>query len=160
MQVSNTASSSTLTQPGPTGNAVADPPSASADQAAATSATSTAKSPSQDDAVNISPEGAASAARETGSTTSAHTDNNGDTGAPGKTESSTPSTTASTADDSGDASATSDSSALKSFTYGTLGLERPDQPQSDQNPFYTAGRWLAAGLTIGGIISLLACRHI
>lgn len=46
-------------------------------------------------------------------------------------------------------------SPLKSFTYGTLGLERPDQPQDNTNPSYTAGRWLAAGLMIGGIISLL-----
>ena len=46
--------------------------------------------------------------------------------------------------------------AVKSLAYGTLGLERPDQPQQDRNEFYTAGRWIAAGLTIGGIISLLA----
>ena len=46
-------------------------------------------------------------------------------------------------------------SAVKSLAYGTLGLERPDQPQQDRNEFYTAGRWIAAGLTIGGIISLL-----
>ncbi|SAL47380.1 hypothetical protein AWB69_04774 [Caballeronia udeis] len=46
-------------------------------------------------------------------------------------------------------------SAVKSLAYGTLGLERPDLPQQDRNEFYTAGRWIAAGLTIGGIISLL-----
>ncbi|MEA3114108.1 MAG: hypothetical protein QOG58_3907 [Caballeronia sp.] len=46
-------------------------------------------------------------------------------------------------------------SAVKSLAYGTLGLERPDQPQQNHNEFYTAGRWIAAGLTIGGIISLL-----
>jgi hypothetical protein len=46
-------------------------------------------------------------------------------------------------------------SAVKSLAYGTLGLERPDQPQQDRNEFYTAGRWIAAGLTIGGIISLM-----
>ena len=49
----------------------------------------------------------------------------------------------------------SDSSAVKSFAYGTLGLERPDQPHEERNAFYTAGRWLAAGITLGGIISLL-----
>ncbi len=48
-----------------------------------------------------------------------------------------------------------DSSAVKSFAYGTLGLERPDQPHEERNAFYTAGRWLAAGITLGGIISLL-----
>jgi hypothetical protein len=47
-------------------------------------------------------------------------------------------------------------SAVKSLAYGTLGLERPDQPQQNHNEFYTAGRWIAAGLTIGGIITLLA----
>lgn len=51
--------------------------------------------------------------------------------------------------------AASDSSAVKSFAYGTLGLERPDQPHEARNAFYTAGRWLAAGITLGGIISLL-----
>ncbi|WP_165848158.1 hypothetical protein [Paraburkholderia lacunae] len=54
-----------------------------------------------------------------------------------------------------DASAT-DVSAAKSFAYGTLGLERPDRPHEKHNAFYTAGRWLAAGITIGGLISLLA----
>lgn len=46
-------------------------------------------------------------------------------------------------------------SAVKSFTYGTLGLERPDQPQEAGNEYYTAGRWLAAGATLWGIIALL-----
>ncbi len=76
--------------------------------------------------MNISPEGAAIAAQDPG--------------------------TADTSDDPGN---TANVSPLKSFTYGTLGLERPDQAQDNRNPFYTAGRWLAAGLTIGGIISLL-----
>ncbi|TCG09178.1 hypothetical protein BZM27_07180 [Paraburkholderia steynii] len=47
-------------------------------------------------------------------------------------------------------------SPVKAFAYGALGLERPDQPQDERNSFYTAGKWLAAGLTIGGLISLLA----
>jgi hypothetical protein len=55
---------------------------------------------------------------------------------------------------SGDGSALN-VSAVKSLAYGTLGLERPDQPQQNHNEFYTAGRWIAAGLTVGGIISLL-----
>lgn len=58
-------------------------------------------------------------------------------------------------DASTDEGSTSSVSAVKSLAYGTLGLERPDQPQQDRNTFYTAGRWIAAGLTVGGIISLL-----
>lgn len=87
------------------------------------------ETPGQDSAVHISAEGAAAAAQD-----------------------------ASTAqgDASGEGASTSDVSAAKSFAYGTLGLERPDQPQETHNAFYTAGRWLAAGLTMGGIISLLA----
>jgi hypothetical protein len=59
-------------------------------------------------------------------------------------------------DASTDEGSASNVSAVKSLAYGTLGLERPDQPQQNHNEFYTAGRWIAAGLTIGGIISLLA----
>ncbi len=59
------------------------------------------------------------------------------------------------ADTAGENGAASDPSAVKSFAYGTLGLERPDQPHEERNAFYTAGRWLAAGITLGGIISLL-----
>ncbi|CAN7765974.1 hypothetical protein LJR034_007416 [Caballeronia sp. LjRoot34] len=58
-------------------------------------------------------------------------------------------------DASSDDGSTSNVSAVKSLAYGTLGLERPDQPQQNRNEFYTAGRWIAAGLTVGGIISLL-----
>lgn len=58
-------------------------------------------------------------------------------------------------DDSNDPSG-DNISPLKSFAYGTLGLERPDQTQQETSSFYTAGRWLAAGVTIGGLISLLA----
>ncbi|TDN69517.1 hypothetical protein [Paraburkholderia sp. BL10I2N1] len=46
-------------------------------------------------------------------------------------------------------------SSVKSFAYGALGLERPDQPKENNNTCYSAGKWLAAGLTLGGIISLL-----
>ncbi|WP_158938565.1 hypothetical protein [Burkholderia sp. S171] len=58
-------------------------------------------------------------------------------------------------DASSDAGSASNVSAVKLLAYGTLGLERPDQPQENRNEFYTAGRWIAAGLTIGGIISLM-----
>ena len=57
--------------------------------------------------------------------------------------------------DASDSGGTTNVSPLKSLTYGTLGLERPDQSKENTNPFYTAGRWIAAGLTIGGLISLL-----
>jgi hypothetical protein len=118
MQISNAASSPTLTQTAVSGNAASDPASESANSAAPTTpVTSATSSPSQDSAVTISPEGAAISAQETDSQQSV--------------------------------------SPLKSLAYGTLGLERPDQSQENRNPFYTAGRWIAAGLTIGGIISLL-----
>jgi len=88
---------------------------------------------SQDAAVHISSQGVAAAAQEV--TTSAGA-SAADMGAAGN-------------------GTTSDSSAVKSFAYGTLGLERPDQPHEARNAFYTAGRWLAAGITVGGIVSLL-----
>ncbi|CAE6760903.1 hypothetical protein R75465_03149 [Paraburkholderia aspalathi] len=87
----------------------------------------------QDDAVHISAEGAATAAQE------------GNAIQDGEVS-----------DSAGGSVSTTDTSAVKAFAYGTLGLERPDQPHEERNAFYTAGRWLAAGLTIGGIISLLA----
>ena len=87
----------------------------------------------QDDAVHISAEGAATAAQE------------GNTVQDGAVS-----------DSAGEGASTTDVSAVKLFAYGTLGLERPDQPHEERNAFYTAGRWLAAGITIGGIISLLA----
>ncbi|MFM0097843.1 hypothetical protein PQQ87_19670 [Paraburkholderia nemoris] len=86
----------------------------------------------QDDAVHISAAGAATAAQE------------GNAIQDGEVS-----------DSAGEGASTTDVSAVKSFAYGTLGLERPDQPHEERNAFYTAGRWLAAGLTIGGIISLL-----
>jgi hypothetical protein len=58
-------------------------------------------------------------------------------------------------DASSDGSSASNVSAVKSLAYGTLGLERPDQPQQNGNEFYTAGRWIAAGIMVGGIISLM-----
>ncbi|MBN3756655.1 hypothetical protein G3N95_27215 [Paraburkholderia sp. Tr-20389] len=65
--------------------------------------------------------------------------------------------TGDTADDvtAGDDATPSDISPVKAFAYGALGLERPDQPKDERNSFYSAGKWLAAGLTIGGLISLL-----
>ena len=95
---------------------------------------------SQDSAVNISAAGAAAASSETGETTG---DDAGDTPHPD------------TAQDAGDDQEDPVKvSPAKSFTYGALGLERPDMPKENSNESYTAGRWLAAGLTVGGIISL------
>jgi hypothetical protein len=130
MQVSNAAASPTLTQTDASGSTTSNSPESAASDTPTTSVSSPAASPSQDAAVNISPEGAAISAQDASSTQS----------------------NASNSDDSG---GTTDVSPLKSLTYGTLGLERPDQSQDNRNPFYTAGRWLAAGLTIAGIISLL-----
>ncbi|REG50759.1 hypothetical protein B0G80_7220 [Paraburkholderia sp. BL6669N2] len=95
--------------------------------------TSTVGAPAQDDVVHISAEGAATAAQ----------DNNTGQGD-------------AVSDSASEDTPASGVSAVKSFAYGTLGLERPDQPQEAHNAFYTAGRWLAAGITIGGIVSLLA----
>ncbi|ALL67303.1 hypothetical protein K788_0005155 [Paraburkholderia caribensis MBA4] len=117
--------------------------------------------------VSISPEGAAAASRvqttdqatastdagtdtqteaDTGTPDSAVTDNDSDIDDPTATDDATGSTEANPAN----------VSPVKAFAYGALGLERPDQPHDERNSFYTAGKWLAAGLTIGGLISLLA----
>lgn len=60
------------------------------------------------------------------------------------------------ADTTADAStdATTEPSSVKSFAYGALGLERPEVQATDADGFYTAGKWVAAAATIGGIISL------
>ncbi|MFM0003607.1 hypothetical protein PQR57_21515 [Paraburkholderia dipogonis] len=128
MQI-DSALSSTL--PGPD-RVTTKSPSAADD---AVMQTSTVDAPTQDDAVHISAEGAATA-------TAAQEGNTGQGDA--------------VSDSASEGTPASGVSAVKSFAYGTLGLERPDQPQEAHNAFYTAGRWLAAGITIGGIISLLA----
>lgn len=120
--------------------------------------------------VSISPEGAAAASRAqttdqaNARTATASTDTGTDTETDTDTDTSD---SAATDGDMADPSATNDVtggtvtspanvSPVKAFAYGALGLERPDQPQDERNSFYTAGKWLAAGLTIGGLISLLA----
>ena len=100
--------------------------------AAQTTTSATSATSAQDDAVHISAEGATAAAQD------------GNIAQDG-TES----------DSAGESAPASGASAVKSFAYGTLGLERPDQHQEERNAFYTAGRWLAAGITVGGIVSLL-----
>lgn len=91
-----------------------------------------ASSPSQDDAVRISAAGVKAAAQDS----RASQDGSGSGADAGSGADPNPST-------------------VKSFAYGSLGLERPDQPQSDTNPGYTAGRWVAAGITIAGLVALL-----
>lgn len=173
MQISNAASSPTLTQPAQAGTGVASNVTTS-NSGTAESSTSRA-SPSQDAAVNISAEGTAALAGDQGSTAASSTTTqtgttSGDTTTDTDTDPDTATATATADDtnstnqsDSADDAAndgsvsggTTSVSPLKSFAYGSLGLERPDQTQQETNSFYTAGRWLAAGITIGGLISLL-----
>ncbi|AMV44868.1 hypothetical protein [Paraburkholderia caribensis] len=115
--------------------------------------------------VSISPEGAAAASRvqatdQATASTDAGTDTQtkADNGTPDSavTDSDIDNPTA-TDDATGSTEANpANVSPVKAFAYGALGLERPDQPHDERNGFYTAGKWLAAGLTIGGLISLLA----
>jgi hypothetical protein len=113
-------------------------------------------SPSQNAAVNISPEGTATLAGDQGSTTTSDTTTgtNTDTDTTSTNGTSDKSSTDDPGNDASVSTSTTSVSPLKSFTYGSLGLERPDQTQQETNSFYTAGRWLAAGITIGGLISL------
>lgn len=46
-------------------------------------------------------------------------------------------------------------SAAKLFAYGALGLQRPDATTNKPTDGYDVGRWLAAGLEVGTIISVL-----
>jgi hypothetical protein len=94
---------------------------------AVTAATSVTAVPSQDEAVQISPQGQAAASN----------DNADNPGAEATTESST----------------AANAQPLKSLVYGALGLDRPDEP-ADPNHAYTVGQWIAAGITLGGIVSL------
>ncbi len=66
---------------------------------------------------------------------------------------------------SGDNSSTGDDntpSAVKSFTYGVLNLPdpaattpAPEPSSSADNSYFTAGRWAAAAVTVGTLISLV-----
>jgi hypothetical protein len=100
------------------------------DTQAATDSSSLALSPSQDDAVQISPQGQAAASSENDDSAGSASDQT---------------TTESAAD--------ANAQPVKSLVYGSLGLERPDQP-TDPNQAYSLGRWIAAGITLGGIVSL------
>ncbi|MCP3716194.1 hypothetical protein [Paraburkholderia sp. CNPSo 3281] len=104
--------------------------------------TTVASSTSQDDAVQISPQGYAAAS----------TDDTADSDDAAADASDT--SDATDTSDTTDATSTPTSAQpVKSLVYGALGLERPDAP-ADPNHTYTLGRWIAAGITLGGIISL------
>ncbi|WP_321947536.1 hypothetical protein [Paraburkholderia sp. J10-1] len=131
--------------------------------------TNVASSPSQDDAVRISPQGYAAASTDDSADSDlAASEATDATDAGDATESADATDATDAADvsdmadtsDTGDTADTSDGGStptnaqpMKSLVYGALGLERPDVP-ADPNHTYTIGRWIAAGITLGGIISL------
>jgi hypothetical protein len=147
--------------PGSTGISVANPRNTDAgtmasalplcdsddgDDGATASGTRESAALTQDDAVDISAAGYAAASSES--------DSDGDGGGDDLGN------VVVVIDDSSDqpmASDETDSEAnaqpVRSLVYGALGLERPDQA-SDPNEAYSIGRWVGAGLTIGGIVSL------
>jgi hypothetical protein len=115
---------------------------------------------SQDDAVEISPQGYAAASTDASTDASDDTSNDvsGSTATDAATTTATDATTdaatGTTADASaGESSDQANAQPMRSLVYGALGLARPDQPP-DPNHAYSFGRWLAAGITIGGLISL------
>ncbi|HKR42665.1 MAG TPA: hypothetical protein VJU59_23820 [Paraburkholderia sp.] len=110
--------------------------------------TNVAPSTSQDDAVQISPQGYAAASTD-------DTADSGDAAADASdaTDASNTSDGTDTSDATDATSTPADAHPVKSLVYGALGLERPDAP-ADPNHTYTLGRWIAAGITLGGIISL------
>lgn len=45
-------------------------------------------------------------------------------------------------------------SSVRQFASGALGLDSPGKSSDDTSAFYTAGKWVAAAVTVGKIISL------
>lgn len=130
-----------------------------------TDASDSATPASQDDAVEISPQGYAAASNDaaaddsTGDATAAATDVASGSATNAATTASTDAATdsvtnATTGASPGESSSQANAQPVRSLVYGALGLARPDQPP-DPNHAYSFGRWLAAGITIGGLISLL-----
>lgn len=127
------------------------------------SSTNAASSPSQDDAVQISPRGYAAASTDDGDDSDDVVIDAGDASDANDAGDATDSGDAIAAGDASDTGGSADTSGgtstqanaqpMKSLVYGALGLERPDVP-ADPNHTYTLGRWIAAGITLGGIISL------
>ncbi|MEM5403288.1 hypothetical protein [Paraburkholderia unamae] len=110
--------------------------------------TTVAPSTSQDDAVQISPQGyAVASTNDTADSDDAAADASDAAGT------SDTSDATDTSDASGATATSTNAQPMKSLVYGALGLERPDAP-ADPNHTYTLGRWIAAGITLGGIISL------
>ena len=113
--------------------------------------TNVAPSTSQDDAVQISPQGyAAASTDDTADSEDAATDASDATDVSDTSDATDTSDAASATDAT---STPASAQPVKSLVYGALGLERPDAP-ADPNHTYTLGRWIAAGITLGGIISL------
>jgi hypothetical protein len=130
---------------------------------ASLSGTNAPASVSQDDAVDISSAGYAAAAADDGGDDDGggEVDGGNDEVVVVVDDPSDQLTTGNASDTSGDTSGDTSNAGsganaqpVRSLVDGVLGLERPDLP-ADPNEAYSAGRWLAAGLTIGGIISLL-----
>ena len=46
------------------------------------------------------------------------------------------------------------SSGVKSFAYGALGMDHPDKVEEKEDDSYTAGQYLKAAATIGSVIAL------
>ncbi len=45
---------------------------------------------------------------------------------------------------------------VESFTHGALGMDRPDKIEEKEDSSYSAGQYLSAALSVGGIILALA----
>lgn len=45
---------------------------------------------------------------------------------------------------------------VESFTHGALGMDRPDKIEAEEDNSYSAGQYLSAALSVGGIILALA----
>ncbi|TKC89496.1 hypothetical protein FAZ69_11240 [Trinickia terrae] len=125
--------------------------------------------PTESTRVSLSPKGVAAASADAVAGAAATAQSGGaNTGAGSDPGSNANTSTNTSADSNGgdrpdsasgnaDASNTGDSaSPIKSFVYGTLGLEHPNQQAHDSDGFYSAGKWLGAVLTVGGLISILA----
>lgn len=125
-------------------DATADPAATDSTNSADDSSSVASRFPSQDDAVRISPQGyVATADDDAGDADNVDDADIGDIAEQGDAYGGT----------SSEAADQANAQPVKSLVYGTLGLDRPDQP-ADPNQAYSTGRWIAAGLTLGGIVSL------
>lgn len=50
--------------------------------------------------------------------------------------------------------ATDETTDLKSFAFGALGLDHPDQVEDKEDSSYTVGQYVKAAATIGGMIAM------